>query len=249
MARMRFITIPKKVGVSMQNGSKKILIVDDEPKIVEVLKAFLENDGYTVFEANDSIAALKLFDEVSPSLVLLDLMLPDISGEAICKVIRNKSSTPIIMLTAKVQEEDMLNGLSIGADDYIMKPFSPREVLARIAAVLRRVEVKETKEESLSTFNDYLTIDYAGFSVTANGEKVDVTPTEFKILATLSKSPGRVYTREQIIGQALGDDYLGYDRTIDTHVKSIRQKIEPDPKSGYQFIQTVHGIGYKFGGE
>jgi DNA-binding response OmpR family regulator len=228
---------------------KDILIVDDEEKIVEVLKSYLESNNYCVYEAYNGEKALRLFDEIKPSLVILDLMLPDITGEELCRQIRKKSKTPIIMITARTEEESKIMGLNIGADDYITKPFSPREVLARISAVLRRVEEEDKLIEDVAKFHDeYLVIDYINYDVKVTGLSIDITPTEFKILTTLSKSPNKVYTREQLINQSLGMKFSGYDRTIDTYIKNIRQKIEVDSKKP-QFILTVHGIGYKFGGE
>ncbi len=232
----------------MQNTPKKILVVDDEIKIVEVLKAYLENSGYLVLEAYDGKTALTLIETTSPALVILDLMLPDITGEEICNTIRKKSKLPIIMLTAKVEEHHLLNGLNMGADDYISKPFSPSEVVARVAAVLRRTETVHVVEKSSIFQNNYLFIDYKNHMVKANDIVVDITPTEFKILATLSQSPNRAFTRDQLIEYALNGEFFGYDRTIDTYIKTLRHKLEPEPKKP-RFILTVHGVGYRFGGE
>lgn len=232
----------------MQSGLK-VLVVDDEEKIVEVLKSYFESSGYKVYEAFNGTKALELFERMNPDLVILDLMLPDLSGEELCRAIRKRSRTPIIMLTAKVEEEDILQGLDIGADDYVTKPFSPRQLMARAAAVLRR-SVDDTMPLSsvLSFCEDDLMIDSNKHEVRKNGEVVNLTPNEFKILLTLIKYPQKAFTREELVNIALGDDYEGYDRTIDTHIKNLRQKIEDDPKAP-RYIMTVYGIGYRFGGQ
>lgn len=232
----------------MQSGLK-VLVVDDEEKIVEVLKSYFESSGYKVYEAFNGTKALELFERMNPDLVILDLMLPDLSGEELCRTIRKRSRTPIIMLTAKVEEEDILQGLDIGADDYITKPFSPRQLVARAAAVLRR-SVDDTMPLSsvLSFCDDDLMIDSNKHEVRKSGEVVNLTPNEFKILLTLIKYPQKAFTREELVNIALGDDYEGYDRTIDTHIKNLRQKIEDDPKTP-RYIMTVYGIGYRFGGQ
>ena len=233
----------------MGSAPKKILIVDDEIKIVEVVKSYLENSGYSVYEAYNGKEALDKFEKVNPSLVILDLMLPDITGEEICKALRKKSRVPIIMLTAKVEEEDVLRGLNIGADDYVTKPFSPRQLAARVEAVLRRASDALVPLSSLISFNnDELVIDTLKYQVKRYGKIINLTPNEYKLLLTLVKYPDKVFTREELISIALGDSYNGYERTIDTHIKNIRQKIEFDPKNP-KYILTVHGIGYRFGGE
>lgn len=229
--------------------TKKILIVDDEMKIVEVVKSYLENSGYSVYEAYNGKEALDKFEKVNPNLVILDLMLPDMTGEEICKALRKKSRVPIIMLTAKVEEEDVLRGLNIGADDYVTKPFSPRQLAARVEAVLRRASDALVPLSSLISFNnDELVIDTLKYQVKRYGKIINLTPNEYKLLLTLVKYPDKVFTREELISIALGDSYNGYERTIDTHIKNIRQKIEFDPKNP-KYILTVHGIGYRFGGE
>lgn len=233
----------------MGSVPKKILIVDDEMKIVEVVKSYLENSGYSVYEAYNGKEALDKFEKVNPNLVILDLMLPDITGEEICKALRKKSRVPIIMLTAKVEEEDVLKGLNIGADDYVTKPFSPRQLAARVEAVLRRASDALVPLSSLISFNnDELVIDTLKYQVKRYGKIINLTPNEYKLLLTLVKYPDKVFTREELISIALGDSYNGYERTIDTHIKNIRQKIEFDPKNP-KYILTVHGIGYRFGGE
>ena len=228
---------------------KKILIVDDEYKIVEVIKSYLERDGFEVFTAFDGKSAVDIFEKVNPSLLILDLMLPDMDGEDVCKLIRRKSRVPIIMLSAKIEEASILNGFNIGSDDYVTKPFSPRQLIARVHALLRRTEEDSTPLSSISAFsNNYLIIDTIKHEVKKNGEVVNLTHSEYKILVTMLKYPQKAFTREELVCRALGDDYDGFDRVIDTHVKNLRQKIEINPKSP-QYILTVHGVGYKFGGE
>ncbi len=222
-----------------------ILVVDDETMVTEFLHAYLTKSGYTVFTANRGTDALALFKKHSISLVLLDLMLPDITGEEVCKTIRSMSRTPIIMLTAKVQESDMLEGLRIGADDYLQKPFSPRIVVAKVEAVLRRVECDELTGMPISFNNDDLMIDYRCGIVKRQGNVINLTPTEYKLLSTMAKSPNRVFTRDQLISYALDDAFDGVDRSIDTYIKGLRVKIEPDRKNP-RYIVTVHGIGYRF---
>lgn len=233
----------------MINTTKKILVVDDEIKIVEVVKSYLNHSGYDVFEAYNGIQAIDLFEKVNPSLVILDLMLPDMTGEEICEQIRKQSRVPIIMLTAKVEEKDILKGLDIGADDYITKPFSPRQLVARVAALLRRASDEPVPLVNKVSFNESdLVIDNLSFDVKKNGDSINLTPNEYKILLTMIKYPKKTFTREELISMALGEDFDGYDRTVDTHIKNLRQKIETDPKNPI-YILTVHGIGYRFGGE
>lgn len=233
----------------MGNVSKKILVVDDELKIVEVVKSYLEKSGYTVIEAYSGKEALNSFEKHKPSLVILDLMLPDISGEEVCKTLRKKSRVPVIMLTAKIEEESVLEGLNIGADDYVTKPFSPRQLVARVEAVLRRSGDPLAPLSCILSFNDdELVIDTLKYEVKRSGEAINLTPNEYKILLTMVKYPDKTFTRDELICIGLGEDFNGYDRTIDTYIKNIRQKIEPDPKNP-KYILTVHGIGYRFGGE
>lgn len=229
--------------------TKKILVVDDEEKIVEVVKSYLEHSGYEVYTANNGRQALEMFERLAPSLLVLDLMLPDVTGEEICKTLRKNSRVPIIMLTAKVEEEDILKGLDIGADDYVTKPFSPKQLVARVAAVLRRTSDDPVPLSNTISFNDEdLVIDNLKHEVRKCGNVVSITPNEYKILLTLIKYPKKTFTREELICMALGDDYEGYDRTVDTHIKNLRQKIEDDPKAP-KYILTVHGVGYRFRGE
>lgn len=228
---------------------KTILVVDDEVKITEVVKSYLENDGYTVICAFNGVQALKLFDTCAPSLVILDLMLPDMSGEDICRIIRQKSRVPIIMLTAKVEEENIVGGLALGADDYITKPFSPRQLMARIEAVLRRAAAEPTPSSGDFSYSDgKLVIDAVRREVKKHGVPVLLTPNEFNILMTMAKYPTRAFSRDELIAFALGDEFNGFDRVIDTHIKNIRQKLGDDSKTP-DYIITVHGTGYKFGRE
>jgi DNA-binding response OmpR family regulator len=223
--------------------SGRILVVEDEGKIAEIVKAYLEKEGFqiTVAETGEkALAAIKQgFD-----LIILDLMLPDIEGEDICQTIREDSDVPIIMLTAKSEEEDRIKGLGIGADDYVVKPFSPRELVARVKALLRRVK---GSKEIISFNNSDLVIDAKKFEVRKKGAQVVLTPTEFKLLQCVADRPGQVFSRLQLVNVILGYDFEGYDRTIDAHIKNIRHKIEDNQKSPF-YLKTVYGIGYKFTG-
>ncbi|AFM42775.1 response regulator with CheY-like receiver domain and winged-helix DNA-binding domain [Desulfosporosinus acidiphilus SJ4] len=223
----------------------RILLVDDEKKIITVLKAYLQQEGFQVTTALNGLIALTLFKENTYDLIILDLMLPGMSGIEICREIRKISSVPIIMLTAKVEEEDRIQGLGIGADDYITKPFSPREVVARVRAVLRRVNNETTPLADMISYNNGLTIDNIQHEVRLHDQVVPLTPTEFKILGALAKHPGRVYSRGQLVEIVQGHDFEGDDRVIDAHIKKIRQKIELSP-SDPRIILTVYGVGYKF---
>lgn len=228
---------------------RKILIVDDEPKIVEVVKSYLEKEGFEVIEAYNGKKAVEIFEKINPSLIVLDLMLPDMSGEEVCKVIRGKSRVPIIMLTAKVDETSILNGFGIGTDDYVTKPFSPKQLVARILAVLRRAEEDVAPLSNIFSFNNEdLIIDTIMHQVKKQGKLASLTQSEYKILVTMMKYPKKAFTREELVCRALGEDYDGYDRVIDTHVKNLRQKIETNPKEP-EYVLTIHGVGYRFGGE
>ena len=225
--------------------SMRILLVDDEKKIITVLKAYLQQEGFQVSTAINGLIALTMFKENPFDLLILDLMLPGMSGTEICSEIRKISSVPIIMLTAKVEEEDRIRGLSIGADDYITKPFSPREVVARVRAVLRRTNNETSPLADTISYDNGLTIDNIQHEIRLHDQTVSLTPTEFKILGALAKNPGRVYSRGQLVEIVQGHDFDGDDRVIDAHIKKIRQKIESVP-SEPQIILTVYGIGYKF---
>ena len=226
-------------------SGKRILIVDDEPKIVDVVKSYLENSGYLVSAAYSGKEAYEKFEKKNPSLIILDWMLPDTTGVEICKTLRQKSNVPIIMLTAKVEEENILQGLRIGADDYVTKPFSPRQLVARVEAILRRAE--SDSPEILSFHNGELIVDFTGRDVKIGGISVSLTPNEFKIICALAKHPQKVFTREELITIVSGVDFDGFDRVIDTNIKNIRQKVEADTRNP-RYILTVHGVGYKFGG-
>jgi len=233
----------------MSNSSKKILVVDDEVKIIEVVKSFLESKGFIVFSAENGRKALEVFNRENISIIILDLMLPEMSGEEVCTIIRKKSRVPIIMLTAKAEEVDLLKGLGIGADDYITKPFSLKTLFARMEAVLRRsAEDLEPLFNKKSFCDGDLTIDFESRIIHKNLDEVKLTPNEYQILTTLVKYPNKVFTRDELIASAFGSDFEGYDRTIDSHIKNIRQKIETDTKNPV-YVKTIHGVGYKFGGE
>lgn len=224
---------------------REILIVDDEVLITEFLHAYLVKSGFVVYIAHNGNDALDLFRKHNISLVILDLMLPDMTGEEICKTIRNIARTPIIMLTAKALESDVLKGLQIGADDYLTKPFSPRIVVAKVEAVLRRVGYDELVSVPITFDNSNLTIDFQSGIVKKQGKLINLTPTEFKLLCTMAKAPNRIFTRDQLISYGLGDEFIGYDRSIDTYIKGLRAKIEHNRKNP-QYIITVYGVGYKF---
>lgn len=223
----------------------RILLVDDEKNISNVLKAYLQQEGFHVTTAVNGLVALTLFKENSYDLVLLDLMLPGLSGEEICQEIRKISATPIIMLTAKVEEEDRIQGLTLGADDYISKPFSPREVVARVKAVLRRTHNETSLLADVITYDNGLSIDNSRHEVRLREEVIPLTPTEFKILGAIAKYPGRVYSRSQLVEIVQGYDFGGDERVIDAHIKKLRQKIEKVP-SDPKIVLTVYGVGYKF---
>lgn len=228
--------------------NKTILVVDDEVKITEVIVSYLENAGYRAVCAFDGSQAMELFEKLSPALIILDLMLPDMSGEDICRAIRKKSRVPIIMLTAKVEDADIIKGLEIGADDYLTKPFSPKQLVARVEAVLRRVSTEAVPLSDELSFNSgELVIDGLRHEVRKNGRQIQLTPNEYSILMTMAKYPTKAFTREELIQFALGEDFDGFDRVIDTHIKNIRQKLGDDGRTP-RYVLTVHGTGYKFGG-
>ncbi|NLS44554.1 MAG: response regulator transcription factor [Firmicutes bacterium] len=221
----------------------KILVVEDESTLGNLVKNYLEAQGYKVSWVKDGISAIHRFQEINPDLIILDLMLPGRSGFEVCKGLRKDSNVPIIMLTAKADEIDRILGLELGADDYVTKPFSLRELAARVGAVLRRAG-KETKDRRNVLRIGDIIIDVEGHQVTVEGKKVALTPTEFSILLFLAEKPGRVAGRLQLVAASLGDAYIGYERSIDTHISNLRKKIEKDPKNPTR-IQTVYGIGYK----
>ncbi|QMV42799.1 response regulator transcription factor [Cohnella cholangitidis] len=248
--------IPKRgacVALRFNDVKQTILVVDDEEKMISFIASYLENEGYRVLEASNGSDAISLLQsEPHIDLVLLDWMMPGMNGLDTCRYIRGFSQVPVIFLTAKAEEVDKLLGLELGADDYITKPFSIRELEARIRVILRRVKPHSGAiTEPVAKANDILRrgallIDLPKHTVSLNGQPVAFTPTEFKILRTLAQSPGRVYSRLDLLEIALGEEYSGYERTIDTHIRNIRKKIETD-FSNPDYIVTVHGVGYKFG--
>lgn len=226
----------------MNEMSRKILVVDDEPQIIKVLKAYLEKAGYQVLTASDGNAALTVFDKEKPDFMILDLNLPGMDGLDVCREIRRDSNIPILMLTARVEEADKLIGLELGADDYVVKPFSPREIVARVKTIFRRSSDKSEKIETIQVGD--LVIDLLKHTVKIANKPIELTPTEFEILVVLAKQPNRVFSRLQIMEQAQGNAFEGYERTIDAHIKNIRIKMEPNPREPV-YIQTVFGLGYK----
>ena len=230
---------------------RTILVVEDETKIAQVLRSYLEREGFAIVCAENGQEALRLYTSLSPALVLLDLMLPLIPGEEVCREIRKRGNTPVIMLTAKAEEADILGGLGIGADDYVTKPFSPRQVVARVNAVLRRAAAPAAPTaptRELRFDGGRLVINTLARTVLRDGAAVSLTPSEFALLLTLARHPNRTFTRDELIQLSLKDDFEGYDRVIDTHMKNLRQKLEPDAKRPRLFV-TVHGVGYRFCGE
>jgi two-component system alkaline phosphatase synthesis response regulator PhoP len=227
-------------------ASKKVLVVDDDVKTVELVRLYLDRDGYQVLTAYDGVEALRLARESYPDLIVLDLMLPDIDGLEVCRVLRHESDVPIIMLTARTTDQDKLTGLDIGADDYVTKPFSPKELTARVRAVLRRLPGERGPEEIKS---GELSMNFTTHEAWFAGRPLSLTSVEFKLLGIIAKEPGRVFSRANLIEEALGYDFEGFDRTIDVHILNLRRKLEPDP-SHPRYIKTVYGVGYKFvGGE
>ena len=225
----------------------KILVVDDDRKIVDLVRLYLERDGYRVLVAYDGLKALELARQRRPDLVVLDLLLPEVDGLDICRILQTESQVPIIMLTAKTTEADRLVGLDLGADDYVTKPFSPRELVARVRAVLRRVGEEAPHGPAEMCFAD-LVINRRRHEVQVRGQVVDLTPTEFRLLEVLTGEPGRAFTRMELLDRVFGYDFEGFERTVDVHVKNLRKKIEADPKQP-TYLKTVYGVGYKFSGD
>lgn len=221
---------------------KTIFIIDDEIKIIEIIKLYLTNEGYDVIFATNGKEALDKYKSYDVDLIILDLMLPDISGEEICQSIRETSEVPIIMLTAKVDEESVLNGYSLGSDDYIVKPFSPKQLVAKVNALLKRVS---NTEKTKLNFNEELIIDTKSSDVFKDNKRIDLTPSEYKILIKLAKNPQRVFSREELLDHIVGENEYVYDRIIDTHIKNLRSKIETDNKNP-RYIKTIRSMGYKF---
>lgn len=233
-------------GLRGGGNRMKICVIDDEPLIVEVLKAYLEREGYEVIASMNGREGLDLIEQENPDFIILDLMLPDLSGEEICKEVRKSSDVPILMLTAKTAEEERIGGLLLGADDYVTKPFSPREVVVRVKNILRRT--LRGLEENLLSFNQgFLTIDDRKKEVRREGKEISLTPIEYKILLGMAKQPGRVFSRMDLLSLSETDPYEGYERNIDVHIKNLRKKVEESPRNP-RLILTVFGMGYKFGG-
>ncbi len=222
--------------------AKKILVIDDEPKLVDIVRDYLKAGGFEVTAAHDGPQGVALARKERPDLIVLDLMLPGMDGLDVCREIRRESRVPIVMLTARVDETDKLIGLEIGADDYLTKPFSPRELVARVRAVLRR----STSAEPLEVIRaGALTLDRARYQAQLGEREIALTPTEFEILSTLASQPGRIFSRDQLLTAAHGVSFEGYERAIDWHIRNLRRKVDADD-SNASHIVTVHGVGYKF---
>jgi DNA-binding response OmpR family regulator len=226
-------------------ASRRILVVDDDVKTVELVKLYLNRDGYKVYTAYEGTSALELARQSHPDLIVLDLMLPGCDGLEICRTLKNETDVPIIMLTARTTEEDKLTGLGLGADDYVTKPFSPRELAARVRAVLRRLPEETLQRGPAEMKRGELVLNFLKREAYISGRPLKLTPIEFKLLGVLARETGRVFSREQLIEMVFGFDFEGFDRTVDVHILNLRRKIEPDP-SHPAFIKTVYGAGYKF---
>ncbi len=222
-----------------------VLIVEDDRTTSDLIDMYLKRDGYRVIVAYDGIDGLRMARDANPNLIVLDLSLPGMDGREVCRTIRGESDIPIVMVTARVEEEDRLIGLDLGADDYVTKPFSPRELTARIRAILRRSNRNnsEGRETDELKWND-IWVDQGKHSVTVNGNSIELTPTEFSILVLLMQRPGRVFTRGQVIDQVFGYDFEGFDRSVDAHMSNLRRKMEDGVPSG-TYIKTIYGVGYK----
>ena len=225
--------------------NRTILVVDDDRKIVDLVSLYLKRDGYSVLAAYDGQEALDTAWRKQPDLIVLDLLLPELDGTDVCRLLRAESHVPIIMLTARSTDDDKLLGLDIGADDYLTKPFNPRELVARIRAVLRRATPDEEPIEDVRVGD--LTVSFVRHEVFLQGRPVSLTPTEFRLLETLIKSPGRAFSRADLLDRAFGYDYDGVERTVDVHIMNLRRKIEPEPARP-RYVATVAGVGYRFEG-
>ncbi len=228
-------------------AGKKVLVVDDDVKTVELVKLYLNRDGYRVLTAYDGLDAIRLARESHPDLIVLDLMLPGLDGLQVFRALRAESDVPIIMLTAKTTEQDRLTGLELGADDYVTKPFSPRELAARVRAVLRRLPEEWIQRGPDQIKRGEILVDFVKHEAAIAGKPVNLTPLEFKLLGILVREPGRVFTRPQLIEKVFGYDFDGFDRTVDVHILNLRRKLEPDPRHP-RYIKMVYGVGYKFVG-
>lgn len=224
-----------------------VLIVDDDVKLVELLQTYFEQEQFLVYTAYDGIEAVELVAKRKPDIMILDIMLPGMDGREVCRKIRQNNDVPIIMLTAKDDESDRLVGLGIGADDYVTKPFSMKEVVARAKVILRRMHGEVVEKKTVLQFRE-ITIDLERHQVKRSGEVLDLTPTEFKLLEVLARTPERVYSRFQLMENTQGYAFDGYERTIDAHIRNLRRKLEPDSRNP-QYVLTVYGVGYKFAGE
>ena len=221
-----------------------ILVVDDDRKTVDLIRLYLEKDGYRVLVAYDGVSAIDIARNRRPGLIILDLMLPKVGGLDVCRELRAETNVPIIMLTAKTTEDDKLAGLDLGADDYVTKPFSPRELVARVRAVLRRGMAEEKSGPEQILYGD-LEVDFVRHEARVEGAPVHLTPKEFTLLEIMIKQPGRVFSRLELLELAFGFDYQGFERTVDVHMMNLRKKIESDPTQP-RYVQTVYGVGYKF---
>lgn len=222
--------------------NRTILVVDDDRKIVDLVALYLKRDGYTVLTAADGYEALEIARRKLPDLIVLDLLLPELGGTDVCRLLRAESDVPIIMLTARATDEDKLRGLDLGADDYMTKPFNPRELVARVRAVLRRTTPNEPVSEDVN-YGD-LVISFIRHEVTVSGHPANLTPTEFRLLEALVREPGRAFSRSELLDRAFGYNYEGVERTVDVHIMNLRRKIERTP--GRRYIATVAGLGYRF---
>jgi two-component system alkaline phosphatase synthesis response regulator PhoP len=225
---------------------KTVLVVDDEPKIVQLARDYLEHAGFKVASASDGREALAAFRSSSPDLIVLDLGLPFVDGLDVARAVRKTSNVPIVMLTGRADESDRISGLELGADDYVPKPFSPKELVARVRAVLRRSEMAQAPAEVVRAGD--VTLDVPRLAVRVKDRAVDLTPTEFQLVLALARAPGRVFTRAQLLDVVHGVAFESYERAIDAHVKNIRRKLEPDPREP-RYLLTVHGVGYRFADE
>ena len=223
--------------------TKTVLVVDDEERLRSLLKAYLIQEGFRVVTANDGRAALFQVRQEEPDLIILDIMMPEMDGYEFMRLNSKERDTPVILLTARMEESDKVLGLELGADDYVTKPFSPRELVARVRAVLRRAGKTSPEPEIIRAAD--LTLNRAGRIVTVGGHHVDLTPSEFELLSTLMASPGRAFSRMELLDRVQGTAFEGYERTIDVHIKNLRTKIEPRPKTP-RYIETVYGVGYRF---
>ena len=224
----------------------KVLIVEDDPDTARLVGIYLSRDGHKVLTAHDGLEGLRLAREAGPDLVVLDLMLPGMDGIEVCRTLREESTVPIVMLTARVEEKDRLDGLDLGADDYVSKPFSPKELAARVRAVMRRTarEALESGPEEISHGN--VKVDLKRHVVSIGDRNITLTPTEFRCMSMFVREPGRTFTREQIIDRVFGYDFDGFDRTVDAHIANLRRKLGVK-RGSLEYIQTVYGVGYRFG--